>query len=162
MLSTKLALRLALHWQDVWETHCRPAPAIDNDWNRLATRFEIAQRVCRRLGIVRNGQFPVGVRMLGKDFAYHLGELAFTAGRLREDIRDQPPPPADLASWLADVRQLEDEFGGIEVRWRERVARIVTEPITLRGIELGPFAIDFHWDRLGASKGVNCFCLGSA
>ena len=45
----------------------------------------------------------------------------------------------------------------VEVRWKEQVVRVVTDPIILRNVELGPFAIDFHWDWLGSAKGVNCF-----
>ncbi len=64
------------------------------------------------------------------------------------------PLAPGLASWLADIRQLEVEFGDIEVKWKETVVRVVTDPIVLRNVELGPFAIDLHWDRIGSAKGA--------
>jgi hypothetical protein len=157
MLSSKLAIRLARRWQDAWEATRKPKPALDTAWERLESRFDIARQVRQRFDFASVRQFPVGVRNLTADLGYHLGELARLLASLREDFTAKRPPPANLASWLADVRQLEDEFGAVEVRWKETVVRVVTDPITLRDVELGPFAIDFHWDRLGSAKGVNCF-----
>jgi hypothetical protein len=58
---------------------------------------------------------------------------------------------------VAEVRQLEAEFGGVEVRWRDAVVRVVTDPVTLRGVELGPFAVEFGWDRVGHISAPRCF-----
>ena len=157
MLSTKLALRLARRLQDAWEAARKPKPALDTAWDRIETRYDIARRVRERLLFASRGQFPVGVRTLSADLGYHLGELARIASGIREDMTSKWPLPPGLASWLADVRQFEAEFGDVEVKWKEQVVRVVTEPIELRGVELGPFAIDLHWDRIGSAKGAHCF-----
>jgi hypothetical protein len=157
MLTTKLALRLARKWQTVWEASRKPQPVLNSAWERLESRFVIAQQVRQRLEFVSDRHFTVGVRNLTADLGYHLGEMARMVSSLREELSARRPPKPDLASWLADIRQLEDEFGDVEVKWKKTVVRVVTEPITLRGVELGTFAIDFHWDRLGSAKGDNCF-----
>jgi len=157
MLTIKMAVRLARRLQVAWEAARKPKPALDHAWDRIESRFDYARQVRHRLGFASERLFPVGVRNLTADLGYHLGELARMLANLREEITSKRPSPPDLASWLADIRQLESEFGDVDVRWREKVLRAVTEPITLRGVELGTFAIDLHWDRLGSTKGVYCF-----
>jgi hypothetical protein len=157
MLTTMLALRLARKWQTAWEATRKPKPAFDAAWDRVEGRFDIAQRIRQRLEFVRDRQFTVGLRNLTADLGYHLGELGHLVSSLRNDLMARPPRTPDLASWLANVRQLEDEFSDVEVIWKKSVVRVVTEPIELRDVELGPFAIDFHWDRLGSKSGPLCF-----
>src|SRR5205823_4305613 len=72
-----------------------------------------------------------------------------------------PPatPPTGVATRVAEVRQLEAEFGAVEVRWADRVLRAVTGPVVLRGVPLGPFAIDYNWDRAGRDPAARCFAV---
>jgi hypothetical protein len=157
MLSTKLALRLAQHWIAAWEAARQPQPSLDNAWYRLESRFTRAQNVRQRLVFALERNFAASTQSLCTDLRYHLGQLTHLLGSLREVLTAGKHKAAPLAGWLADVRQLEDEFEEVEVKWKEKVVHAVTEPITLHDVELGPFAIDFHWDRLGSTKGVHCF-----
>ena len=157
MLSTKLALRLAQHLMAAWEAARQPQPSLDNAWQRIESRFDRAREVREHLEFAIERRFAASTQSLSSDLKYHLGELARMLGSLREELAAGRREVAPLGSWLADVRQLEDEFAGIEVKWKEKVVRAVTEPITLGEVELGPFAIDFHWDHLGSAKGVDCF-----
>jgi len=157
MLSTKLALRLAHHLMAAWEAARQPLPSLDNAWHRLETRFARAREVRQHLDFAIEHRFAASTQSLSSDLRYHFGELTHLLGSLREVLTSGNGQIAPLASWLADVRQLEDEFSEVEVKWKEKIVRALTEPIILREVELGPFAIDFHWDRLGASKGVHCF-----
>ena len=157
MLSTKLALRLAHHLMAAWEAARQPQPSLDNAWYRIESRFTRARDVRQLLDFTIERGFSASTQSLSTDLRYHLGELAQLLGSLREVLTTSKHSVAPLASWLADVRQLEDEFDEVEVKWKDKIVRVVTEPITLGEVELGPFAIDLHWDRLGSTKGVHCF-----
>jgi hypothetical protein len=157
MFPTKPALRLARRWREAWEAAFRHEPDPATAWERLAIRFEAAARVHGRLAFARAGLFPRGVRTLESQLRNHLAELVSLARPLRDALATEPPPVPALASWLAEVRQLEAEFDTVEVRWKESVVRAVTEPVELRDVDLGRFAVDFHWHRLGNRDGVRCF-----
>ncbi|MCW2750109.1 MAG: hypothetical protein JWR83_1219, partial [Aeromicrobium sp.] len=157
MLSIPLALRLARRLQGAWEATHPERSGHDHAWQRLASRFDLARRVQDRLAFVADRHFPTALRNLTADLRYHVGELAHFAAQLRDDLVAKRLPTPDLRHWLAEARQLEAEFGSVEVKWAERTVRAVTEPITLHGVELGPFALDLHWDRLGSARGVHCF-----
>jgi hypothetical protein len=45
------------------------------------------------------------------------------------------------------------------VRWREKVLRVVTGPVALRGVDLGPFALEFHWGRDRADRPARRFAV---
>jgi hypothetical protein len=42
----------------------------------------------------------------------------------------------ELCHWIRELRQLEAEFGTVEIRWTEAVLRAATEPIVLRDVSL--------------------------
>jgi hypothetical protein len=157
MLPTKPALRLARRWREAWEAAFRHGPDTAFGWERLAARFESARQVSRRLAYARGGTFPRGVPALESQLRAHLAELVTLARTLRDELVPRPSPEPAPASWLAELRQLEAEFDTLEVRWREQVVRAVTEPIELRDVDLGRFALDFHWHRLGTHDGARCF-----
>ena len=97
------------------------------------------------------------VPRLTAEFMARLDEVR----RQVEQLQIEYAPPSgrapDLGEWLAEIRQLEAEFGGVEVRWRDAVVRVVTDPVTLRDVALGPFAIEFGWDRVGHISASRCF-----
>ena len=65
---------------------------------------------------------------------------ALAAWRSKQAIR--PPVLRDL---MADLLQLEDEFEELRIDLRDKQLAAVTEPITLEGVYLGPFALTFDW-----------------
>jgi hypothetical protein len=157
MLSTKLTLRLARRLQGAWEASRPVRSGHDNAWQRIVSRFELASRVQERHAFIAARYFPNALSNLTGDLKYHVGELAHLSALLRDELVAIRFPEPDLRHWLAEAQQIEAEFGTVEVKWKEKTLRAVTEPITLRNVELGPFAIDLHWDRLGSAKGVHCF-----
>src|SRR5205085_12481773 len=75
----------------------------------------------------------------------------------RAASHEPSPVCPDLASLAAELRQLEDEFGALTVDRKTGSLVVVTEPITLEGIDLGPFTIRFRWKRLRYECGAGCF-----
>lgn len=66
----------------------------------------------------------------------------------------QSPPVPEFAVRAADLRQLDDEFGELTIDWRAKTLGAVTGPVTLRGVELGPFAITLPREKVARAPGV--------
>jgi hypothetical protein len=67
--------------------------------------------------------------------------------------------PQSLFDVHADLRQLADEFETVELRLKDRIIAVQTAPITLKDVELGPFSIELHLERL-RRRNSSCFvCL---
>ena len=60
---------------------------------------------------------------------------------------------------LADLEALKDEF--TEVRWdlREKTLSVVTEPVVVKGIELGRFEILLEYRNLGLTRPYRVIAL---
>ncbi len=82
---------------------------------------------------------------------------AISRRRLADEERWAPTQSRRLGEWLGEFEQLDEEFGEIKVEWDRRCLSIVTEPITLQEVDLGPFAIELFWERLARRVGSSCF-----
>ena len=77
--------------------------------------------------------------------------------RLRLAVVPEPVSRIDGSTCLAELQQIEAEFGAMTLDWERKVLAVVTDAITLKDIDLGPFAIEFHWSRWESRTGVACF-----
>jgi hypothetical protein len=68
----------------------------------------------------------------------------------------QPQFPQSLSAIHADLLQLQREFAAVELRLKEKVIAVQTDPITLQDVDLGPFSIELH---LGRLRRLNCSCF---
>ena len=155
MLPTRLALRLARRLHAAWAGR-GPPPDPDGAWRAFESRAARAAALRRRLRLAADRGLTLAAARLADELAALLDDLARHAAHLRAAY-DPPPPPPDLGHWAQEVGQLEAEFGPAEVRWADRAVRVVTDPVVLDGIPLGPFAIEFHWDRAAHGPAARCF-----
>jgi hypothetical protein len=77
--------------------------------------------------------------------------------RLREIIRQVSASgrlllPQTVREIFKDLIVLSDEFEGVKVDAPNQTLSITTEPIVLEEIDLGPFEIRLHWDRIGERR----------
>lgn len=84
-----------------------------------------------------------------------LQELVNTGGRL---LDGEPPLPFTLADFLAEVEQLRQEFGAVQLNLKERQLSVTTEPIVLDGVYLGRFTIRLELRYL-TSPGAESFAI---
>jgi len=64
-------------------------------------------------------------------------------------LRDAEQPAAqvpDLRSFVEELRQLEEEFGGLELDLKKKTLGVSTDAIELEGVYLGAFRIQLGWD----------------
>lgn len=123
---------------------------------RVAERQALLGRAARRLSIANARGLPLAANVL-KDAA--LAELR-AVRRLADEAVDllarRPwlPNPAEV---LSEMRQIDDEFGGVAADRRQKTLTAVTEPVDLDATGLGRFAMRFCWDRLTDRADGSCF-----
>src|SRR4051812_30635872 len=157
MLPTPLVLRLARRLHAAWAGR-PPPPDPGGAWSALDARVARLGRLRRLLGLAAGKGWTLAAARVAADLAAGLDDLARHAALLRAGSAPPPAPPGE-GDFARDLRQLEDEFGDVEVRWRDGVLRAATDPIALGSIDLGPFAIEFHWDRVGHERAARCFAV---
>ena len=150
----RIAKRLAQAWKAVEPPRRFDAPGVRDPlvWRlqavtRAADQVERAERLHLRLIAPR----------FRADLDAQLRALAEAVARLRSAAESDSVAPTDLNSWVAELQQLDCEFGEVTVDWERDVLSATTDPITLEGIRLGAFAIEFHWLRVADRASVGCF-----
>jgi hypothetical protein len=58
-------------------------------------------------------------------------------------------PPQTVREIVCDLVALSDEFQGVTIDASNQTLSVTTESIVLEEIDLGPFEIRLHWDRIG-------------
>ena len=116
-----------------------------------ATWQEVADHA-RRYGWCRSRGWQSAGHNLQGDLAYRVRRLICEL----EDYHSQLPSgdrqgqliaaPRDIA---ADLEALQEEFSDVAIDLQERTVKVTTDPIHLEGVDLGPFAIELRWDRVG-------------
>ena len=134
----------------------RAEPDRDRLFGVLQGSWEALQADRKRLGLAEDCGFTHCLPILHEDIRLQVEGLHRSLAALRESPRPPAKPPS-LSDWVAELRALEDEFGELEVDDQRCVLRVVTEPITLKDVELGPFALELVWSRFGQTRGSHCF-----
>ena len=147
MLSIALAWRLARRLHDA-RTADDPAGEADGRWERLARSWAELERG-RERWLKARGKLPAVAEILRAAFAARTRSLVREFEGAGPAFAPAAPAGAGIGDLFADLRQLEAEFEAVEVRWKEKVVAATTEAIALRGVELGPFAVELHWDAGG-------------
>lgn len=78
-----------------------------------------------------------------------------------EDLVRPPRRPASTGEIFQDLAALDEEFCEAKVCLRETEVVVLTEPIVLEGVHLGPFHIVLDWSRLTARSGAYSIVGGS-
>jgi hypothetical protein len=62
----------------------------------------------------------------------------------------------DLRHLLEELRQLDDEFGGLSLDFKKKTLSVTTEAIELEEVYLGPFTLRLAWERLAPKATSHC------
>jgi hypothetical protein len=101
-------------------------------------------------------EFNYCLDTLWADLRWQLDRLAQALPALHRSVGSTGRVP-NLADWVHELDALENEFGRFETGEQSMVLRVVTEPVTLEGVALGPFAIELVLARLSRDQGPSCF-----
>jgi hypothetical protein len=153
MLPIPLVFRLARRLEATWSRRIEPRTEPWRAWRTLETHVADAESLRRRLQFATARNLSHARTIVIQEMRTLLRSMAARVEQL-DDAYEAPEVRApDLCDWIKEIRHLEAEFGAVEVRWTEAVLRVVTDPIELGGVSLGPFAIEFEWlhDRRSSS-----------
>lgn len=158
MLPLRLLLRAARRLHEAWRDRAvrdtnDPTPMLE----RLGEHQRQLQQVGRLLDEARGHGWFLVVPHLQAALLGRLKAVQEAAGQARLVLENSPPFISEVVALVADLRQLEDEFGTLELDWKGHAVAVTTEPVTLEGVHLGPFAIRFFWPRLAEHTDVACF-----
>ena len=157
MIPIPILLRLARRLERLWAPKPEPPTRPERAWASIRTQLTEAEALRWRIEQATARRLDCAVASLKQE----LSTLLQIIGRRIEELRphnDAPPPRTpDRCEWIRELRHLETEFGTVTVRWTDTVIRIVTEPIELKNVPLGPFAIEFNWPGGAAAAGSRAF-----
>ena len=156
MHSLRKLLRLGQRLHDAWRKSTKQRDDFEFHWGNASRTWTNLLALKRQLEMAHDRGFRHCLASLHEDYRWRLDELTGMIQSLRQ-FRGSPPREPSLSDWFHELRALEDDFGEIVIDAKRSILRVTTEPITLQGVYLGPFAIDFGWSRLGEYRGVRCF-----
>jgi len=157
MLPLRELLRIARKLDGVWSARPQPFPDSTRTWRDLDAALAEVRRAQDRVRLATRHHLDLTAARLRDDLGGRIDDLARKVEQLRAEQTMAAYPIPALAEWVHDLRQLEAEFGTVAVRWPDEVLRVVTEPIVLEDVELGPFAIEFGWDSSRRFRGARAF-----
>ncbi|MFO0806437.1 MAG: hypothetical protein U0791_25310 [Gemmataceae bacterium] len=145
MLPIPILLRVARRLERLWTSTPEPLARHERAWTGLHTQLTEADELRRRVAFATERNFASAAASLRQELGKRLGHLGERIRELREACDAEPGRGPDRCEWIRELRHLEAEFGEVTIRWSANVIRIVTEPIELKSVHLGPFAIEFNW-----------------
>jgi len=96
-----------------------------------------------------------GINRITNDASYYLSRF--------KELSDKPVQEVPkLSALVEDLRQLQQEFGKVELDKADNTISVITEPITLEDVYLGPFEIKLDLNRLAElyrSSPYHCIAL---
>ena len=125
-------------------------------WDRLADqlaglrdRIEFMESARRRLALCADRGLERAAGLCLSEIEPSLHELEYQVRNVQHALRNDPAPVPSVRDLFREIEQLQEEFGEATYRRRERTLSVVTEPIDLEGVPLGPFEIALPLGALG-------------
>ena len=116
-------------------------------WQELEAGF-------RRLHTIQSRSWRAASVCLASDLEYQLRRLAAELDSLRARLPQvvSHNPISQPSAIVSDLLALPQEFDSVEIDLKGKRICAITEAITLEEIQLGPFQIVLHWERIGAGR----------
>lgn len=123
----------------------------------LAHYQHAMEQVEAKIGRCRSRGWHLAAELLRADLFPYVQCLQEVCVRLlAQESRPTIQVPS-LGHLMAELRQLHEEFGGLQIDIDAEILSVQTEPIDLEGIHLGPFAIELHLETLTTRQNSECF-----
>jgi len=137
----RLAVRLQQHWQRGLERQWEALPSLTEALSQPLRRLRDAERL---LNFALDHELTLSCPLLQERVTQQLRLLRLAVQELETDhfpARQQ----FVLRDFYFDLVQLEDEFPEVRIDWDQHLLIVVTDPITLNDIALGPFSVRLNW-----------------
>lgn len=157
MLTVPILLRLARQLEAIWARRFEPWSDPWRVWDSFDSHLAGAVELRRKIHLAVAKNLTCAGPALREELNALLRAMIGRIDELRDGYASVTNRVPDRCEWIKELRHLEDEFGTVEVRWTSAVIRVVTDPIVLRDVYLGPFAIEFDWKHDHRSPGSKFF-----
>jgi len=158
MPPTKLLVRAAARLHATWLARSNDASA---DEHVALTRLRNCQRALRRAversEKARDKKLTLILPQLRHDVLARVKGVQDAAAALRKVLEQPPRLVSSVSTWIAELQEIEEEFGGVRIDLRTKCISATTEPITLEDLRLGAFRVEFLWGRWPFSTDAACF-----
>jgi len=152
--SFKNLYRLARHLETAWE---KCPDTTDTVFNRITDRIGWLSHDRARLAKAQNAGLKLVLPQLREDVQASLRAIYEAAVEAYTRLDTPIEPIVTGAVLVAELQQLEVEFGDLEFDCQGQTISVSTGPITLEDVYLGPFRICLCWERLSHCTGSACF-----
>jgi hypothetical protein len=152
----QLFLRHARRLQEAWEKHVYQSSMQDVIWSNARRAWERLAEIDRQIELASRHNLREALRSVQEDFRGKLAELIRDLQAL-QDLSTPPTHEPTQADWVCELQALNEEFGTFTLDARLQVVRVTTEPVSLKDVDLGRFAIELHLSRLANQRGSSCF-----
>jgi hypothetical protein len=149
--------RLAGVLAAAWQAQAGRVPDVTTD--RLDRAVAAVRRAGHRLALARRRGFTLAIPRLELELRGALADLAARVAELEGQLTPGGFTAPAPGAWFDELGQIEEEFGRLTVDWRARTIGVVTGPVHLDGVDLGPFAVAFDWGRAGRSSAADGFTI---
>jgi hypothetical protein len=158
MTSVKILLRAAKRLQAAWNAassqisrECQPALV-----SLRESQLGLA-RALVRLDKARSHHLTLILPEIQQEVVAWATAVQGAAKVVCERMEQPAPEPPSLSTLLAELRQTEEEFGQLQIEWKQKFLAVTTESISLEGTYLGPFALQLGWRHLADGTAEECF-----
>jgi hypothetical protein len=141
----RLALRLENHLAD--STHAAATDPMIAAASELIIRQDLLRTALARHQLVCARNWSAAALRTRNQVAFQLRELTYQLNCVNHNATPRRCP-ATAGQILADIRALDDEFDGLLIADDLSCLSVVTEGITLEGVDLGRFRIELDLHRL--------------
>lgn len=158
MIPLKRRVRIAQHLQKSWRS-ARADSGRDRRYAfaRLEDCYRSFQESRASFETASARKLALAARRLHEALLARLNSVEQASCSVRIRLGAEPIVIPDIRDLAAELGELEAEFDELRVDWPNRVLSVTTKSVALRGIEFGPFAIQFFWLRLSRRMDEHCF-----
>jgi hypothetical protein len=157
-LPTQLLVRVASRLHNIWHSRAHIVARDGCHWlRRLQDRLEALQVGMDRLTKARGHRLELVLPSLQQEILDQCEGLRLAMIVARDSMTCSAPAVPAIAAFMEEIQQIEEDFIQFSIDWKKKIVIATTEPITLRDVYLGPFAIHFCWERLLHQADVACF-----
>lgn len=128
-----------------------------NAWIEFSSRFDMLFSLRRQVDKAEAHGWRLASVRLSQRFASVLRAVDVSLSGLREQSQLITPVAPSLRDLMAELRQLDDEFGTVTIDTKRQFLSVRTDTIVLDRMNLGAFDLRLHWPRLAHRSEADCF-----
>lgn len=157
MPSLNLLFHVAQRLETAWQDAARDRPSESSALKSLYESQETVRQTVRTIEKARRLGLSLILPQLRLELLRRLKDVGGAAQQAQERLEPSNPPIPTTAFFIAELKQLEEEFSDVRIGLKAKTIRVTTEPITLEGVYLGPFALQFSWERYSWHRDIGSF-----